>query len=209
MPGGKKAGDLFPVLGRTDKYLRLGIAGEIAQLARGIIGVERKIDCAHLQAGQIQKQRLRRLFHLHRDAVARLGAMARQHMGNARAQSESIAIRQGRAPWRGDEIAIRIRIGLNDAAKKIVRHGSIPCPCCAEASITSKILSRISAANASAAKPAHRIRGEGAAAACTHHIKVRSFAGCVRSAHRTGLSLFSLIIPEITAICPEIQPSSL
>ena len=116
---GENALQPLHVARRADKDRRFGISDEIAQLAGGIAGVERQIDKAGTQAGQIEKNVLGALLHLHGDAVAFFGAMRRQHMGIAprlieglrkcdrltpRRRQENLVAAQGRHGKAGEEI---------------------------------------------------------------------------------------------------------
>ena len=61
-------------LGLADVQVRPGVAQEVADLLAGVGGIQRQIDRADLQAGQIQDDGLAALVDLHRDAVARCHA---------------------------------------------------------------------------------------------------------------------------------------
>ena len=67
-------------LGRPDEVLRradedggLGVADEVADLVALVGGVERQVDVAGAQHGQVEEQRLDRLLDLHRDPLAAAG----------------------------------------------------------------------------------------------------------------------------------------
>ena len=63
-------GDRVQELRPRHHHPGLGIAEEVVQLPLRIRGVEREIDGARAQAREVEDERLRRLLHLHRNAVA-------------------------------------------------------------------------------------------------------------------------------------------
>ena len=76
---------------------RLGVANEIIEFGERVGGVERQIDRAGAQRREIKQQVFRRLFDLHRDAVARFNTACNQHIGDLRGTREHVAIGDRRA----------------------------------------------------------------------------------------------------------------
>ena len=87
----------FP-LRRADDDAWFGIANEIIQLRQRIGGVQRHIDGAKPQAGEIEDDRLRAFLDLHRHPVAEPRPGRAQHVGIAGRDRVQIAI--------GDDTAI-------------------------------------------------------------------------------------------------------
>ena len=87
-------------LGPADEQGRLGVAQEVADLARGVGGVERQVDGAGAQAAEIEHQRLGALLDLGRDAVAGLDAQIQEHLGHAAGQVEQVGVAERAAVGR-------------------------------------------------------------------------------------------------------------
>ena len=56
------------ILRRADHHRRLGVADEVFEFGRLVGGIQRQVDIAGAQRRQIEEQRFRRFFDLHRDA---------------------------------------------------------------------------------------------------------------------------------------------
>ena len=91
-PLDRASGSIPPCPRVADDDLRLGIADEIVELGQGIGGVERQVDGAGPDAGQIEHDRFGALFRLDRHAVARLDAALDQQVGDPAGKVHGVAI---------------------------------------------------------------------------------------------------------------------
>ena len=76
----------------TDDNRRLRVAEEIGELAPLVAGVERQVDEAGAQAGEIERERLPTLVHLHGDAIAALRTRLHQRVRDARRRGVEIVV---------------------------------------------------------------------------------------------------------------------
>jgi hypothetical protein len=76
----------------ADEQARLRVGEEVAELVALISRIQRQEDHARANRGEIQHQRFRRLFHLRRDAVARLQAKLDDQVGHARRCALDVAV---------------------------------------------------------------------------------------------------------------------
>jgi hypothetical protein len=80
-------------LGRIAHHQRrLGVGDEVVQLVQRIRGVERQVDRARADGGEIEHEPLDRFLGLRRHAVARLDAALDQHIGGLARPRDQIAI---------------------------------------------------------------------------------------------------------------------
>ncbi|MCC2690496.1 MAG: hypothetical protein K0S21_3299 [Rhizobiaceae bacterium] len=78
--------------GRTDDQPRLRVTDEVIQFGQRVGGVQRQIDSARAQAGEIEHQCFDALFDLDGDSVARLHAGSREHDGDAAREVEHVEV---------------------------------------------------------------------------------------------------------------------
>ena len=80
------------MLGIANDHARLRVREEIVEFAALVAGVERQIDEARAQAGQIERQRLPVLVGLHRDTVALAASGGDQRMCNPRGHRLDVVV---------------------------------------------------------------------------------------------------------------------
>ena len=95
--------DLVLALRLADRDARLRVAQEIGDLGRPIGGVERQVDGADAQAGEVEEDRLGRFLHLNGDAVAFFHAEAGQQPCHAAGEAFQIGVAVAATVRRLDE----------------------------------------------------------------------------------------------------------
>ena len=104
--------DCVQRIGPAYDHRRLRVGKEIRQLVRAlaclIAGIERKVDKAGTQAGEIERQRLPGLIDLHGHAVADVAAGRDQCVSDARGGSVEIVIADDRSA--GNQHARLLRV---------------------------------------------------------------------------------------------------
>ena len=93
---------------RTDEQARRRVLQKVADLGRGVRGVQRDVDRACTQAGQIQQYRLDRFVDLDHNAVAFLHAQALQQAQQTARRLRHLAVAQPAAVGRVEEQGIRV-----------------------------------------------------------------------------------------------------
>ena len=119
-----RGGDRLQILLGRDKQFGRGVLHEIGKLGRRIAGVERQIDQPGPQARQIEDQRRRAFFRLHRHPVAGHKAVPGQDMGELGRARKSLAIADGRRARRPQEGFSGIGHRGHETGEEIVGHGA-------------------------------------------------------------------------------------
>ncbi|MNI31128.1 hypothetical protein D3C73_850010 [compost metagenome] len=122
---GLVGGALHPVLvlAGADHDGRLGIAQEVLDLGFAIGRVQRQVHQAGAQGGQVQQQRFRRLFYLHRHARPVGQVQRRQQVGQARGGAVDVipgVFKVGR--FQRDFAAVFGKAALQDSIEIGVAH---------------------------------------------------------------------------------------
>ena len=117
-PGGEgELGRPDEILRRADEDGGLGVADEVADLVALVGGVERQVDVAGAQHGQVEEQRLDRFLDLHRDPARRRQVERIEQVGEHRRRPLEVA------PGVDQAALDRLDGGAVKVARKAVAQG--------------------------------------------------------------------------------------
>ena len=110
----------------ADEKTGFRVPHKIGEFGGRIAGVQRQIDGARPETGQVEDQHSRAFFRLHRNPVARLDPMPGQHMGETARAREHVAEAEGLIVRQEKEWLFRIGRSGHKAGVQIVGQGVPP-----------------------------------------------------------------------------------
>lgn len=110
----------------ADKNSRFRITDEITDFGRGIGSVQRQKHATGTDRAEIEHQGIRRLFHLHSNAVSRLDTQLLESSGILRRPREHVRIGNLPAVKCFEKDLGPIRYEGSQGVKEMVHHRSVP-----------------------------------------------------------------------------------